>query len=90
MGYNSKELKAFPLEKKVSKPKDVIYYPGFSDIFVEEMRRGGTLGPRSRTPKNIQSSINELMLRNYQLFGYLGKNIYDPDSKKQGRNIASF
>jgi hypothetical protein len=27
MGYNSRELKASPLEKKVSKPKDVIYDP---------------------------------------------------------------
>lgn len=134
MGYNSKELKASPLEKKQSKPKDVIVdpagqwkypgqvtkipsnhitmegvpypvlgvdnlgnhqmmYPGFSYIFAGEnvteypqMQRGGTLGPRSRTPKNIQSSINELMLRNYQLFGYLGRNIYDPDTKK-GRNM---
>lgn len=56
----------------------------------EEYRRGGSVNPlmrsrskRASTKKNIQSSINKIFLRNYDLFGPGGKNIYDPKAKYQ-------
>jgi hypothetical protein len=58
------------------------------DDLEEEYRRGGMVNPlmksrskRSGTSKNIQSSINKIFLRNKDLFGPGGKNIYDPKSK---------
>ena len=63
---------------------------GWLDELDEEYRRGGSVNPlmrsrskRSTTKKNIQSSINKIFLRNYDLFGPGGKNIYDPKSKYQ-------
>jgi len=53
----------------------------------EEMRRGGIsplqrmVSPRRHTSKNIKSSINKLFLRNHDLFGPAGRNIYDSKSK---------
>ncbi len=38
---------------------------------------------RNKTSKNIASSINKLFLRNYDLYGPSGKNVYDPKSKYQ-------
>jgi hypothetical protein len=38
---------------------------------------------RNKTSKNIQSSINKIFLRNRDIFGPGGKNIYDPKSKYQ-------
>ena len=63
---------------------------GWLDELDEEYRRGGGVNPlmksrskRATTKKNIQSSINKLFLRNKDLFGPAGKNIYDPNSKYQ-------
>jgi len=63
----------------------------------EEMRHGGqhnlrdatskhNLHNRSHTSKNIQSSINELMLRNHDVFGPYGKHIYNPKAQV-GREV---
>lgn len=56
-----------------------------------DMKKGGPLNPlmlsrekRRKTSKNIQSSINKIFLRNPDLFGPGGKNIYDPKAKYQG------
>lgn len=56
----------------------------------EEFKRGGMVNPlmksrskRSGTSKNIQSSINKIFLRNHEIFGPGGKNIYNPKSKYQ-------
>lgn len=61
---------------------------GWLDELDEEFRRGGPVNPlmltrskRKKTSKNIQSSINKIFLRNYDIFGPGGKNIYDPKSK---------
>lgn len=63
---------------------------GWLDELDEEYRRGGSVNPlmrsrskRASTKKNIQSSINKIFLRNYDLFGPGGKNIYDPKAKYQ-------
>ena len=63
---------------------------GWLDAYDDEYRRGGGVNPlmksrskRATTKKNIQSSINKLFLRNKDLFGPAGKNIYDPNSKYQ-------
>ena len=65
-------------------------YGGWLDELDEEYRRGGSVNPlmrsrskRASTKKNIQSSINKIFLRNYDLFGPGGKNIYDPKAKYQ-------
>jgi hypothetical protein len=49
----------------------------------EEFRKGGSKRklPRSKTSKNIQSSINFLMARNPMLYGLPGYRLYDPDTK---------
>lgn len=61
-------------------------YGGWLDN--EEFKRGGMVNPlmksrskRSGTSKNIQSSINKIFLRNHDIFGPGGKNIYNPKSK---------
>lgn len=52
-----------------------------------EMRRGGVSplqrkrSARSRTSKNIKTSVNKLMMRNQDLFGPSGRNVYDPNAK---------
>lgn len=63
---------------------------GWLDAYDDEYRRGGGVNPlmkarskRSGTSKNIQSSINKIFLRNKDLFGPGGKNVYDPNSKYQ-------
>jgi len=73
-----KRMKGVPKEK----------YGGWLDNIDEEFRRGGptnplmlTRGKRKKTSKNIQSSINKIFLRNHDIFGPGGKNIYDPKSK---------
>jgi len=55
---------------------------------MDDYRRGGSTNPlmlprskRSKTSKNIRSSINKIFLRNYTIFGPGGKNIYDHKSK---------
>jgi len=56
--------------------------------WLDEMKLGGTpsslqqfKAKRGKTSKNIQSSINKLFLRNHTLYGFSGKNIYDPKAK---------
>jgi hypothetical protein len=63
---------------------------GWLDEFEEEFKRGGMTNPlmrsrskRATTKKNIQSSINKIFLRNKDIFGPGGKNVYDPKSKYQ-------
>ena len=63
---------------------------GWLDNMDDEYRKGGGVNPlmkarskRSGTSKNIQSSINKIFLRNKDLFGPGGKNVYDPNSKYQ-------
>lgn len=53
----------------------------------EEFRHGGH--HRGRTSKNIKSSVNELFLRNYHLYGPQGRHIYDPNVKDEGMNYIS-
>lgn len=58
----------------------------------DEFRRGGLYTPskikrkakKYGTSKNIQSSINKLFTRNYDVFGPGGKNIYNPNVYKTG------
>ncbi len=66
---------------------------GWLDTYDDEYKRGGSYTPhnlkkKSRkygTSKNIQSSINKIFARNYDLFGSSGKGFYDPKSKyKEG------
>jgi len=53
----------------------------------DEFRRGGQKGLKSYTSKNIQSSINDIMLRNETLFGPAGKKRYKANVKyKDGGN----
>ena len=47
----------------------------------EEFRRGGQKGLKKYTSKNIQSSVNDIMLRNETLFGPAGKRRYKPNLK---------
>lgn len=64
---------------------------GWLDDMEEEYKRGGSklytpagLKKKARekgTSKNIQSSINKIFLRNYDIFGPSGRNIYNPNSK---------
>ena len=63
----------------------------------EEYRRGGSVNPlmrsrskRASTKKNIQSSINKIFLRNYDLFGPGGKNIYDPKAKYEEGGLYKY
>ena len=63
------------------------------DELDEEYRRGGSgpytpykLKKKSReqgTSKNIQSSINKIFARNYDIFGPSGRGFYNPNSKYQ-------
>lgn len=48
------------------------------------MRYGGLPRKKKLTSKNIQSSINSLMMRNYILFGPKGKNYFRPYIKGEG------
>lgn len=68
----------------------IIKQGGWLDELDEEYRRGGPVNhlmrsrsKRAYTKKNIQSSINEIFLRNYDIFGPGGKNIYNPNAKMQ-------
>ena len=66
---------------------------GWLDELDEEYRRGGSgpytphkLKKKSReqgTSKNIQSSINKIFARNYDIFGPSGRGFYNPNSKYQ-------
>jgi hypothetical protein len=47
----------------------------------DEFRRGGQKGLKKYTSKNIQSSVNDIMLRNETLFGPAGKKRYKPGLK---------
>ena len=53
----------------------------------EEYKRGGQKGLKKYTSKNIQSSVNDLFMRNETLFGPAGKKRYKPGLKyKSGGN----
>lgn len=60
--------------------------------WLDEYKRGGLYTPpkikrkakKYGTSKNIQSSINKLFTRNYDVFGPGGKNIYNPKAYKTG------
>ena len=62
------------------------------EIGEDDFRRGGPYTPpklkrkvkKQGTSKNIQSSINKLFTRNYDVFGPSGKNIYNPNVYKTG------
>jgi hypothetical protein len=80
-------------ERDIIIPKQpVLKYGGWLDELDEEYRRGGSLytppklkkkSKKYGTSKNIQSSINYLFARNYDLFGPSGKTRYNPNSKYQ-------
>lgn len=86
------DLASIPVEsRQVSFPQDELElqpssylqslpsqeYGGWLDE-LDEYRRGGQKGLRKFTSKNIQSSINTLFSRNYDLFGPSGKKYYSP------------
>jgi hypothetical protein len=60
-----------------------------------EYKRGGVnplmkaRSKRDTTNKNIQSSVNKLFLRNTDLFGPGGKNIYDPETNKKLNTMST-
>ena len=56
--------------------------------WLDEYKKGGQKlsndkGKNYDTSKNIQSSINQLLTRNYDLFGPGGKHLYNPNSKNK-------
>lgn len=53
----------------------------YVDSDYEEYRRGGQKGLKKFTSKNIQSSVNDIMMRNVTLFGPAGKKRYKPGLK---------
>jgi hypothetical protein len=53
---------------------------GWLDAYDDEYRRGGQRRKKS-TSKNIQSSINDVFRRNYDVFGPAGKRRYNPRSR---------
>lgn len=57
----------------------------FDGDWLDNYRKGGMYKAlsRYRTKKNIKSSINYLMARNYDVFGMHGKRFYDPSAKMQ-------
>lgn len=69
----------------------VTEYPMAQDGgWLDEMARGGILFTPSNlrkkvkkkgTSKNIQSSINQMFLRNHTVFGSSGRGVYNPNSK---------
>jgi len=54
---------------------------GWLDKYDNKYKRGGSKSKSKFTSKNIQSSINTLFARNYDLFGPSGKKYYNPLSK---------
>lgn len=58
---------------------------GWLDDYCESMKKGGQHYlkslTRNKTSKNIQSSLNLLMARNYEIHGLAGKRFYDPNAK---------
>lgn len=75
-------------------------YPGMNYTFPGDnvteypmMKKGGQKDPRNFTNQNIQSSINQLMLRNKLLFGPGGRNIYSPlkqDAMKKSKKLKKY
>ncbi len=66
------------------------------DDFYEEYRKGGQPDKfrksglsRRKTDKNLQSSINELFLRNYLTHGPSGRNIYSPLPRAQDGTLIT-
>ena len=94
--YSDEEI--IDLLNSVSKTKNrtsepVSKYGGLLNNYNEDdFRRGGPYTPpklkrkvkKQGTSKNIQSSINKIFTRNYDVFGPGGKNIYNPNVYKTG------
>ena len=57
---------------------------GWLDAYDDEYRRGGQRRKKRGTSKNIQSSINDIFQRNYDIYGPAGRNRYDPTAYKTG------
>jgi polyhydroxyalkanoate synthesis regulator phasin len=54
---------------------------GWLDELDDEYRRGGQRRKKRGTSKNIQSSINDVFRRNYDVFGPAGKQRFDPRAR---------
>ena len=50
----------------------------------DEYKRGGQRRKKRGTSKNIATSINDIFMRNYDIFGPAGRNRYDPTAYKTG------
>ena len=65
--------------------KDITSLSEYTDTEEPDLLRYGGLRKnrqtRGKTSKNIQSSINKLFLRNYDIYGPSGKREYDPKAK---------
>ena len=81
MVLDSKNLLDLELLKKAQARMKKKQEGGWLDD--EEFRRGGQRRRRG-TSKNIQSSINDLFRRNYDVYGPAGKNRYNPTAYKTG------
>lgn len=57
---------------------------GWLDELDDEYRRGGQRRKKRGTSKNIQSSINDVFRRNYDVFGPAGKNYFNPRYMAEG------
>jgi hypothetical protein len=57
---------------------------GWLDAYDDEYRRGGQRRKKRGTSKNIQSSINDVFKRNYDVFGPAGKNYFNPRYMAEG------
>lgn len=80
--YNFQTYKQPPLEERFKNYKKED--GGWLD---DEYRRGGQKKSKHYTSKNIQSSVNDLFMRNETLFGPAGKKRYKPGLKyKSGGN----
>ena len=53
------------------------------DDYEDEFKKGGQKGLKRFTSKNIQTSINDIMLRNETIYGPSGKRRYKPNLKYQ-------
>lgn len=56
---------------------------GWLDNYEDEFKKGGQKGLKRFTSKNIQTSINDIMLRNETIYGPSGKRRYKPNLKYQ-------
>jgi hypothetical protein len=71
-----KDLNSFKKGEKIKTLKKE-----YGGLLKNEYKRGGQKGLKKYTSKNIQSSVNDIMLRNETLFGPAGKKRYKPGLK---------